>query len=210
MTLEEIVKILIIIHAITGTIALLAGIFSLSAKKGGKIHKRSGKWFYYSMLVSVVLAIFISNAPNHKNAFLFIIGLFSGYFVLSGYRALKIRKTGIKFWDYLIPIVYLLIALGMIFLALRSGIKVVLLIFGCVALGFALRDLILLRKPDKLKRDWQKLHLSKMIAAYISATTAFLVANQLIPGLWGWLSPTVLGTILITYWMTKLNRQMAN
>ena len=46
MELEKIVQIFIYTHAGFGGIALLTGAIALIAKKGNKLHKKSGKVFF--------------------------------------------------------------------------------------------------------------------------------------------------------------------
>jgi len=66
----------------------LAGAFSLLLKKGSSGHKKTGKLFYYSILISALAAYIIAVLSNHENPFLFSIGLFSTYFLISGRRSL--------------------------------------------------------------------------------------------------------------------------
>ena len=92
MDLEKIIKILIYIHAGFGGIALVFGAIALYVKKGSKIHKKTGKVFYYSMLISIFISSIVAITPSNENPFLFLIGLFSFYFIISGYRSLKYKK----------------------------------------------------------------------------------------------------------------------
>ena len=97
----------------------------------------------------------------------------------------------------------------MIFLPiiLSKKINIVLCVFAIVGIIFSIRDLILYKKPDRLKNSWLKLHLGKMIGAYISATTAFVVVNEFFPSFYGWFIPGIVGGFFITYWIRKLNRK---
>ena len=90
--MEFIVKIGIYIHAFFGTIALLSGLGSMLFQKGSKNHKKSGKMFSISMIISSVLSLPIAWMPNHKNMFLFLIGIFTIYLVLSGNRILLFKN----------------------------------------------------------------------------------------------------------------------
>ncbi|MEZ4804279.1 MAG: DUF2306 domain-containing protein [Bacteroidia bacterium] len=84
-------QILIIVHATQGGIALLCGMIAILSKKGSALHKRAGKIFFYSMLSSALLSLVISISPNHESAFLFVIGVFSSYFILIEYRAINFK-----------------------------------------------------------------------------------------------------------------------
>ena len=83
METEKIAEILIYIHAGFGGIALLTGGIALIVKKGNNIHKKSGKIFYYSMLLSALISFVVSTLPNHKSPFLFSIGFSSSFLPLT-------------------------------------------------------------------------------------------------------------------------------
>ena len=69
--MEEIIKILIYIHAFFGGVGLITGIGSVVVKKGSAIHKKLGKLFSIGMITSSIISIPISWMPNHENLFLF-------------------------------------------------------------------------------------------------------------------------------------------
>lgn len=200
---------LLYLHITTGGITLASGLIAILSKKGSVAHKKSGKVFYWCMLTSAFIGIIITLLPNHKNPFLLAIGLFSSYFVLSSYQALRYKtSTENLIKDKLVSYSMLIIGLSMVILPvlLQNTINIILTIFGTVGAFFAFRDILLFRKPKQLKQDWLKLHLGKMMGAYIAATTAFVVANNLLPGVYGWLLPSVPGSLYITYWMNQLKR----
>ncbi|OUU19486.1 MAG: hypothetical protein CBC08_07240 [Flavobacteriaceae bacterium TMED48] len=96
MQMEQLAEFLIqYIHAPLGGIALLSGGISLISKKGSSLHKKSGKVFFYSMFLSAFSALVVSFLPNHESPFLFSIGLFITYFLVSGIRCLKYKQKEI-------------------------------------------------------------------------------------------------------------------
>jgi hypothetical protein len=97
-------------------------------------------------------------------------------------------------------------AVAMLVIALLQGgnAMVLLLIFGFLSFFMSFGDLRIFRNPEKLRSSWLKLHVSKMIGGYIAATTAFVVVNGVIPGIYGWLAPGIVGSFFITFWMRKL------
>ncbi len=209
---------LIWLHAGTGGIALLFGMIALVSKKGGSNHKKSGKVFYYSMLFSAIVALIISLNPDKKNYFLFIIGIFSTYLLLSGFRALKFKKiksdTNLLI-DKMISYGMLTGAIVMIiwsFLPLikQGNIQIVLLVFGLIGFSLSIRDVRFFKNRTKLKEAWLRIHVGNMVGGYIAAFTAFIVVNQFIPALFGWIGPTLIGSLYITYWMTKLSPKKQN
>lgn len=206
---ETIIQNFIWVHVVTGTLALLAGTVALIVKKGGTWHKRSGKLFFWSMMVCGMVAILVSISPGHESVFLFCLGVFSLYLIISGYLALRYKKpSGQYLWDKVLAVIMLLVSIGMIYMSLSRGhINYVLLVFGLMGLNFGVGDMIKLRKPDQLKTEWLKIHLGKMTGGFIATVTAFIVANSVIPGMLGWFVPTLIGTPYIIYWNRKLKKK---
>jgi uncharacterized membrane protein len=210
MEIEKMIQILIYTHAFFGGIALLSGSVSIISKKGNKIHRKSGMIFYYSMLFSALTALIISVLPKHESPFLFSIGIFSSYFVLTGKRALNFKTDNENLIiDKIISWAMLFTGLVMILYnpIFNNKINIILTVFGLVGLIFSIRDLVLYKDIKKLKKGWLKLHLGKMIGGYISATTAFVVVNNFFPSFYGWFIPGIFGGTYITYWMMKLNKK---
>ncbi len=206
--MENTIQIFILIHAAFGGIALLAGFVAMIAKKGFKVHKKSGIIFYFAMLFSAIIAMFVSFLPNHESPFLFAVGIFSMYFVLTGKRALKFKFINPNLQiDKWISRIMIITGILMIFLPLifSKSLNIILCVFAIVGIVFSVRDLILYKNPERLKRSWLKLHLGKMIGAYIAATTAFVVVNQFFPSFYGWFIPGIIGGFFISYWMRKIN-----
>ena len=164
------------------------------------------------MLFSAITALIISFIPQHESPFLFAIGIFSSYFIITGYRALRFKKNIPKLVvDKLISWTMIVTGLCMVLLPiiLSQKINIIMSVFGIVGLVFAVRELQLFTDQEKLKGNWLKLHLGKMIGGYIAATTAFLVVNNVFPSFYGWFIPGIVGGLYITYWIRKLNKSAA-
>lgn len=201
---------LIYIHATLGSIAFIAGFIAIITKKGSNFHKKSGIVFYYSMLVAALSALIIAVLPNHESPFLFTVGLFSSYFIITGYRALQFKKPNPSLLvDKIISIVMIFTGIVMIFypLLFSGKLNIILAIFGFIGIIFAFRDLLLFKNAKRLRKSWLKLHIGKMLGGYISAVTAFIVVNQIIPDIAGWFTPSIFGSAYIAYWFWKLNKK---
>lgn len=215
MSLVQFFTVFITIHAVAGMIALITGTISVIAKKGGKVHKKSGKVFFYGMIVAGSSGIIASLLPEHYNPFLFVVGLFSIYLVVSGYRALGFTKIKTKAqlrpdillaWGMMVVAVLMVLFGGYVLIKIDT-IGIVLLIFGVIAFFNGYTDLKAFRNLKTLRAKAIRLHIGKISGGYIAAFTAFLVTNQILPTLLSWLLPTVFGTIFITYWLRKMRRK---
>ncbi|HPE58204.1 MAG TPA: hypothetical protein P5514_02000 [Bacteroidales bacterium] len=207
--MEKTVQFLIIIHACFGGIALISGLIPIISKKGNSVHKKSGLIFFYSMVLCGISAMTIAVLPNHESPFLFAVGIFSLYFVLSGKRALNLKNKNPNLTlDRIISITMIIAGFMMILLPVifTKSINIILAVFAIVGIVFSVRDLILFNNPQQLKKGWLKLHLGKMIGGYISATTAFVVVNEAFPEFYGWFIPGIVGGFVITFWIKKMNK----
>lgn len=205
---QELVHTIILIHAVFGGIALLSGSIAIIVKKGSTIHKKMGSIFFYAMLLSAIIAMFVAVLPKHESPFLFAIGIFSNYFIITGFRALRFRKAILNLKiDKLISIIMCVTGILMIVLPLiiNGSINIVLAVFGIIGAVLSYRDLLLYQNREKLKNGWLKLHIGKMMGGYIAAVTAFVVVNNYFSGIFGWFIPTIFGVPYIIYWFKKLS-----
>lgn len=83
-------KIFLIVHIAGGSIGLLTGLLNIIQKKGDKKHKQIGRVFYFSMLVAGLSSLVLSYLK--QNYFLFMVGLFTLYMVVSGQRYLMHKE----------------------------------------------------------------------------------------------------------------------
>ena len=209
--MENIIEIFIYIHAFFGGVGLITGIASIIVKKGRLNHKRLGKWFSWSMIISSVISLVIARMPNHINTFLFLIGIFTIYMVLAGNRALtfkSVKKTKANLTDKLVSGIMALSALLMIGFGVNGLINgyshsILFLFFGIIGLFLPYGDYKLFKTTLDNRKLWLINHLSRMLGALIASVTAFIVAGMHQDTLWAWITPSVLGTVYIVYWIKK-------
>lgn len=209
MEREVFYYLLIYIHALLGGLALIVGGIALAAQKGGRQHKKMGKIFFYSMLSSAILALIISVLPGHQSYFLFTVGLFSSYFLVSGYRSLQFKRLKPEFFDLVLPIFLALTGIAMLVLpyVIDQSINIILAVFGTFGILFGIRDFLTIRDFKKVRKVWLRIHLGNMIGGYIAAVTAFLVVNNVLPDLVAWFLPGIVGGVYISYWNKKISRK---
>lgn len=207
--MEFIIKIAIYIHAFFGTIALVSGLSSMLFQKGSKNHKKAGKMFSISMIISSVLSLPIALMPNHKNMFLFLIGIFTIYLVLSGNRILLFKnKSKANLMDKFISgslffSAFLMLIFGILRIIQNQNGGVLFLFFGTIALVMSIRDFKFFTNIDKTKI--LPFHIGKITGAYIASVTAFLVAGIRAEGILYWVLPTIIGSFVIFYWTKKIS-----
>lgn len=206
---------LLILHITAGTIGLVSGTIATAVIKGKKAHLINGQIFFYSMLVTALCALVMSNLQQHHNIFLFAVGGFTFYMITTGYRIIWLKRALKKATFPIAVIDYALFAFGIgfgIFLVILSLISLmqgemfgwVPLTFGLICMNYARMDYSLLKGIKPIKNVWMSNHITRMIGALIASYTAFLVVNVKIDMQWVlWLLPSAIGGYLIKTFLDK-------
>ena len=208
----------LIIHIAGGGTALIAGFIAMLAFKGSSLHRKAGKFFFWGMTAACSAAVYLSIA--HPNPFLFMIAVFSYQLVAIGYRSLWLKKlfTGTmkpKWVDWLIGIVPVIFNASIIIWGINkisggNNFGITGIVFGLIGLMYAFNWIKRFYIYPKEKQHWVFSHLQGFGAAYIASVTAFLVVNvNFLPGLLVWLSPTIVGTVIITLTTVKYKRKFS-
>jgi hypothetical protein len=199
--------ILLVIHVLAGTIALLCSAIAVSSEKGKKFHVLSGKTYFWCMV-----GIFLTAIPMsiiNSNIFLFLIAIFSFYLAFAGIRFAKNRKGIATTIDWIAVSLMILSGLGMWVLAVIYFINdnsqyITLLVFGFIALALGCGDYISHKNKAAIGKERIAKHLTNMMAGTIAVITAVLVVNVNIEPIWiWWLLPTAVITPIIFYWNKK-------
>jgi uncharacterized membrane protein len=218
MALPVAIQALRVTHILAGFTAFVIAPIPLLTAKGGKIHRRWGKIYFWAMAVvastALVLALWL------PVLFLAFVAVFSFYFAFRGYRVLfrkrPLQGQGPVAIDWAAAVLALLGSGGLIVLGiLRPSpvwmrLSVVAIIFGVVGVAFAASDLWQFTHPPADKNFWWYGHLGGMIASYIAAVTAFSVVNfRLLPTTLRWLWPIAIGVPGISIWTRYYKRKFA-
>ena len=190
-----VIKILIALHVITGSIALISGGVAAIARKANKAHRIGGIIFVISMLITAIAAITVSLLKS--NTFLLAVGIFTFYLTTSGWiwaqhfpAKQKIRYVRLVGGLGFAAAIFLVLVATL----LSNQLSIILLVFAALLSVLSGKDLF---KPGDLKR-YVPNHAGRIGGAYISAVTAFLVVNvQFLPRLVIWLGPGLVGGLLI-------------
>lgn len=201
LIIMDIYLVILYLHVGCGFLAFIFGGIASFATKGSKSHIKSGRGFGIAMGLAAIFAIVLSFLK--PNPFLFGIGLFTVYLISSGYSwvsriPVKDKLHRAKF----IGAFGIVAAAYMLFTSVGDGgYNPVLIVFGLLLAAFSLFDVIRSPKPENFIR----LHGGRMGGAFIAAITAFSLTNfdGLVPNIWLWFIPTVIGTPLITLSIRK-------
>ena len=177
--MEILHKLNILLHIITGSIALLLGLIALLSTKGARVHNTTGKYFLKFISI-VILTGLIGVFVFGRNTFLLVITVLSGYVSFSGYRILLLKSNTPKIIDILVAVISLLTlayflyyfkSIGMIWSPIIIYSTVGALLF-IISYDFV-RYLIPRRKYLK-HRIWIYEHIYKMTSAFSALLAAFI------------------------------------
>jgi len=195
-----------LLHVFFGTLALVVAPAAFAVPKGSRWHRRLGFAFMLATAVVLFSACFLWQAKGH--VFLVPLAVVSAYLIFNGYRAVARRRRRAP--DPLQDRVDLsaagaavLAALGIAYMAatartpLMLGLRPALVGLGAVGVSFAANDVLGFIGP-RMRNGWLLQHFAGMIAAYISAVTAFVVINAHdVPMMLRWAVPSAAGGTVI-------------
>ena len=200
--------ILLSIHILAGSVALVSAALALSTEKGKKFHVLIGKAYFWSMVIIFLTAIPMSIITG--NVFLFLIAIFSFYLAFSGMRFAK-NRTGVPTLVDLIAVNFMLLSgIGMWILAIIFFIDndsqfITLIVFGFLALFLGYGDFQTFKNQTAIGKERIAKHLTNMMGGTIAVVTAVLVVNPPANPEWvWWILPTFLITPVIFWWNKKV------
>lgn len=213
--MDQLFSVLLILHIATGGAGLIAGTIAALVKKGSKPHLISGIVFFWGMLVTSVSALVMSWLPGHENEFLFAVGGFTLYMILTGYRIIVLKRRfkssarGVSMLDYSITLFGLVFTIILMVQSIQGlvndkAFSAIPGVFGAICMSYVLLDIKLLVGRTSIKLTWLYSHIVRMMGAMIASYTAFLVVNVQIQQQWIlWLLPSVIGGIFIGFFIRK-------
>lgn len=193
---------------------MVAGLVATLSRKGGSWHLRAGRTYVLSMGVVVPSAILLALVDG--NYFLFAVAVFTGYLVLTGYRAIP-RNRGtsgsVAPTDRAAHRIMLAAGVGMVGLGgfdlfRGDGLGAALVVFGVIGFVLAGREIRSGSRSPDARSEWFVRHIVFMGGAYIATVTAAVTVNlTMLPPLARWTGPTVVGTPIIVLAVLRYRRE---
>lgn len=207
--METFIKVSLIIHIISGSLALLVGLGSILFRNKVKVHKKFGIVYFYCMTLVFITAVYISAIK--QNIFLFCVAFFTYYACLTAYRSLKLKRLHIDqkptTWDWAIEVLFgfmhvcFVVFSVVLFTIGHADLGVISAVFGILGVRGNIDTIKRLRGKFEYKNYWLLAHIGGMLGSYIGAITAFFVNNNArfihLPNMAAWLGPTALIVPLI-------------
>jgi uncharacterized membrane protein len=211
-------KIVLVLHILSGFTSLLLGTVVLIRKKGDRIHKRIGLIFTAAMVSTGLCAFYLSYV--HPNLFLFIVGVFTIYLAVSGYRMIQLKNAHLgqkpQLGDALLTIAMLICSalfyyIGIRYVLAKQVFGIVFLLFGSASLRLCYIEYKAYTGKVTDTLYGLKNHIGRMTGAYIAAFTAFIVVNNtFLPDVVAWSLPGIIGGIFISRSIQKLKSNPKN
>ncbi len=203
-------QILLPIHILAGSVALICAALAVSSEKGKKLHVLAGRTYFGSMVVIFLTAIPMSIIND--NVFLFLMAIFAFYLAFAGLRFAR-NRTGIATTvDWIVVGLMIISSVGMWILAAvyfmnDNSNYIVPLVFGFIAISMSYGDFKAYKNKTATGKERIGRHLASMMAGTIAVTTAVLVVNVNVEPVWiWWLLPTVLISPVIFWWVGKIRK----
>ncbi len=190
----------IVCHIVAGTLAIIAGLVALVARKRGRLHARAGMVFVYAYSFVILTAV-LGVVVFAFRSFLAVATIASAYSLFSGYRAVRLRGRRPALLDRGIACVGLA-APALFLAAMHSLHKPWAPVLTWTVLGslIAISSYDLLRTflpAEWLAGTWVHEHIFKIVGAFdaLTATFAATVFPRYQP--WSAVIPHLFGTAMI-------------
>ena len=208
--------------------------FPLIAKKGGRVHARSGWVFVVAMGISALTGLVMAGSwiaipdvikpgrsaetVRDNGVFLGSLALLTASAVWHGVRAIhrkRSQKGSRHPVDVGISALQLLAGLGLSIIGIGRS-SVLFIAFGALCMLVASEQLYFTTRPLSSKMAWWYAHMGQMLGAVVAAVTAFTVLNAgrwlqgVIPDSFAfipWLAPALIVVPLAQMWIRYYRRR---
>lgn len=217
----EIIKlihdVLLWIHIPVGTVSLILFWIPVGVKKGSPIHRKVGRYYYYTMWIVTATALLMSICNfimGHLMIayFLGYLSIITAYPLWYSYEILHQKREWTDRYFLIRKVFTTLMFTAGLAMFLIGAIQyhfqqmgTMMAFFGVIGIS-AVRD-VFMKKPEAMEKETKlKMHISGTIISGIAAYTAFFAfgGNRIfpLPPQWmavPWIAPTVLGVLYMRY-----------
>lgn len=194
-------------HIAMGMAGLLTGAVVMVLSKNHRLHSKLGNLYFITMCLAALAAIVLSHL--HPNLFLFVVGVFTLYMLLSGKRVIHHYRRTNFYPDYVLTTAMAMAAwwflgYGVYLLWNKGTFGIVFLFLGWFSIRYVWTDIQWYRGILQGRVEATVLHFQRMAGSYIASATAFTVVNnKILPGPVAWLLPAVLLVPVIIRWTRR-------
>lgn len=213
------------IHIAGGSLALLAMLPPLFARKGGRLHRWTGWGFVGGMTVVCVTALLMSAfrfvtdpspAGHQFSMLLFYISILTGSGMWTGLRVLRAKTRTTR--GPAVDIAWAALLAGSAAATAAYGFATrnpLFMAFSTIGLINGSGELMYWLRRPTVPMHWWLAHMGNMLGACVAATTAFAIAGGRRVGLPGdslltWLGPTAIGLPVILVWVGYYRRRFSS
>lgn len=209
--------ILMIIHVLAGTIAVLSGASALFASKGQTLHRAAGNLFFFSMSVSAIAGAIV--ALQTPTMITFIAGIFTFYLVLTSWLTVIKRYQN----SLIISTINLIFVVVIAYLGISSGLAALesadnlfhgyssepYFFFGGLAAICAILDCIMIGRRGHTGAHRIVRHLWRMcLALYFAMGSLFTgpgaqIFPESLQGSWILTLPENIVMLLMIFWLAR-------
>jgi uncharacterized membrane protein len=179
--------ILLPIHIIAGLLALIAGAVAVFARKGARLHVKSGMVFVYAMSVMTVLGTVI--AITRAQPFNMAAGLLTFYLVMTGLLTVRRPAVGARLIDVSAMLLALAVFIGCVYFiasetlasdprSSEESFTIIYIIFGAGAFLGVIGDARTLLARRISERQRLARHLRRMCFALLIAVGSFFLGQS--------------------------------
>jgi len=208
--------ILLWIHIPAGTLSLILFWIPVIVKKGGNIHRKIGRIYYWCMWIVLLTSVLLSMTNFAMGnyiiaAFLGFLGILTGYPLWYSFEILSQKKEWTdryyhnrKIFNWVLFLSSIGMLIGAVMLKFQN-LGILMAFFGLLGIP-AIKDAMMSKPTAMTKEKRMAMHIQGTIISGIAAYTAFLSFGgrslfgdsipqylQIIP----WVLPTILGVIFI-------------
>ena len=219
--------ILLWIHIPAGVLSLILFWIPVMTKKGGSIHRKVGKLYYWAMWIVQISAVLLCVVNVFKGsyvsaAFLGFLAILTAYPLWYSYEILQQKKIWTdsyfkkrRAFAWLLFGASVCMVVGAVYLQFK-GAGVLMAFFGALGIP-AWRDARLTIEAAMKEETRIKMHIKGTIISGIAAYTAFLafggraLLSNILHGYWQvlpWILPTIIGITIIR--IMERNSKYAN